>query len=164
MKLRNELFEIGLCVLASLAAAGWTGKLYAGGSGFSSDWPAGKEAATPLSAKLLYDKGVLADKAGDDKTALDYFRQALKQDKKNPDMINMLAHSERKLGMLNEAITDYWTALSLRPRFPEAREYMGEAYIQAALKEMETLKSYGKAGEQQRKDLIKAFKDAAEAL
>jgi hypothetical protein len=48
--------------------------------------------------------------------------------------------------------------------FPEAREYMGEAYIQAALAEIETLKSYGKDDDEQRAALIKAFKDAATNL
>jgi tetratricopeptide (TPR) repeat protein len=93
---------------------------------------------------------------------LELFQKALKKDEKNPEIINMIAHSERKLGKVNEAIIDYWKALKLRQKFPEAREYMGEAYIQAILLELETLKSYGKEGEEQRGDLLKAFKEAAE--
>ncbi len=134
------------------------------GSGPSSSWQQEERQPAPETAASLYDKGVAADKAGNDRDALDYFRQALKKDKNNPDILNMLAHSERKLGMINEAIDDYWKALKLRPRFPQAREYMGEAYIQATLKEIETLKSYGKDGEEERNDLIKAFKDAAASL
>lgn len=112
----------------------------------------------------LYDKGMQADKSGDYQNALNYFQQALRKDRNNPDIVNMIAHSERNLGMINEAIDDYWKALKLRPRFPEAREYMGEAYIQAILKELDTLKSYGADGEEQRNQLIKAFKDAAAGI
>jgi tetratricopeptide (TPR) repeat protein len=113
------------------------------------------------SAAAIYDKGVKADRAGDYKTALQYFQQANEMDRNNPEILNMLAHSQRKLGMINEALANYNTALMIRPNFPDAREYLGEAYIQAALREIETLKSYGKAGEEQRNDLIKALKTAA---
>lgn len=164
MKNRNALLGMGLCAALGMLAAGVVERSNAAGSGPSESWAPAQREDLPSEAMRLYDQGVQADKAGDDKAALEFFRKALKKDKKNPDIINMLAHSERKLGMLNEAIEDYWTALKLRPRFPEAREYMGEAYIQAALKEIETLKSYGKDGEEQRETLVKAFKDAAAKL
>ena len=48
----------------------------------------------------------------------------------------MLAFSERKQGNLDEAFEYYAKALALRPKFPEAREYLAEAHIQAALKEL----------------------------
>ncbi len=112
-------------------------------------------------SKSLYDKGVKADKAGDEKSALQYFQKALELDKNNPEILNMLAHSQRKLGLIDEALENYWKALKIKPDFPEAREYLGEAYIQAALKEIEILKGYGKSGDEQRDDLIKALQDAA---
>ena len=165
MKLKNGLLKISLYALVPVLAAGLAVRSQALGSGSSDNWAKleGKTAA-PDSAQSLYDQGVLADKSGENQAALKYFQQALKKDKKNADILNMLAHSERKLGMINEAIDDYWKALKIRPRFPEAREYMGEAYIQATLKEIETLKSYGKDGEEAREDLIKAFKAAAAGL
>jgi len=128
----------------------------------STSWPAEEKKTAPEPTMSLYDQGMKADKAGDSKTALDLFQKALKKDENNPEIINMIAHSERKLGKVNEAIIDYWKALKLRPKFPEAREYMGEAYVQAVLTELETLKTYGKEGEEQREDLLKAFKDAAD--
>jgi len=154
---------LGWC-LAGALVAGTAVAVLGMGSGPSSSWPSSQSAQAPGMGTSLYDQGVAADKAGDDKAALDFFQRALKKDKQDPDTLNMLAHSERKLGMLNEAIDDYWKALKLRPRFPEAREYMGEAYIQAASKEIETLKSYGKDGEEGRAKLIKAFQDAAAGL
>lgn len=163
MTQRKIRFEIqgmfALMLIAGLMAA-----VYAAGTGSSDNWPGRKLETDSQSAMTLYDKGVEADKAGNDKVALDHFQAAYNLDKRNPDIINMLAHSKRKLGRLNDAILDYWTALSLRPRFPEAREYMGEAYIQAALKEIETLKSYGKDGEEQREELVAKFKKAAADL
>jgi hypothetical protein len=61
-------------------------------------------------------------------------------------------------------LRNYAKALKLRPNFPDAREYLGEAYLQALLRELDTLKSYGKNGEEQRQDLIKALTDAADSL
>ena len=164
MKHKHKILGLGLCAAMAILAAGMAVRSHAEATGSSDNWPGRKPGTAPETAMSLYDQGVRADKAGDDKAALQYFRQALAQDRKNPEIINMLAHSERKLGMLNEAILDYWKALRLRPRFPEAREYLGEAYIQAALAEIATLKSYGEDGEEQREDLIKAFKAAAAGL
>src|SRR5580704_9363078 len=91
----------------------------------------------------LYDQGLAASQANDFQKALPLFEQALRNDPNNPDVLNMLAHSQRKIGLIDESIANYNKALQLRPRFPEAREYLGEAYIQAALREVEILKSYG---------------------
>jgi tetratricopeptide (TPR) repeat protein len=132
-----------------------------GSGGGSSSWTSEEKKEAPAPTVSLYDQGMKADSAGNFKEALELFREALKKDKKNPEIMNMIAHSERKLGMLNQAIDDYWNALKLRPKFPQAREYMGEAYIQAVLAELETLKGYGKEGEEEREDLLKALKDAA---
>lgn len=161
MKMKYQV--LGLFALGILFT-GITGTSNASGTGTSSNWTSEEQQAAPPVSNSMYDKGVMEDQVGNDKAAYEYFKKALASDKNNPDILNMLAHSERKLGMINEAIDDYWKALKLRPRFPEAREYMGEAYIQATLKEIETLKSYGPDGEKQRRELIKAFKDAADGL
>jgi len=164
MHKRYEALVGGLLISAGILSAGASILLYAAGTGPSENWSETEKTEAPETAMSLYDKGVAADKACDNAAALDYFMGAQKLDSKNPEILNMLAHSERKLGMLNEAINDYWTALKLKPRFPEAREYMGEAYLQAALSEIDTLEGYGKDGEQQRDSLIRAFKTAAAAL
>jgi cytochrome c-type biogenesis protein CcmH/NrfG len=95
---------------------------------------------------------------------LSLFRQSLEQDKNNPNTLNMMAHAQLKLGMIDEALENYKKALQIKPRFPEAREYLGEAYIQAAMREVQTLKSYGSEGDDSLDDLTKAFKDAANSL
>jgi len=163
MKIKNEAFPLILSALL-VAAAGFAVRAYALGTGPSSNWPGEEKAAAPGAAMSLYDQGVAADKAGDNKAALGFFQKALKKDKNNPEILNMLAHTERKLGLLAESMDDYWKALKIKPHFPEAREYMGETYIEAAVKEIKTLKSYGKEGDEGRRALTKALKDAAAEL
>jgi tetratricopeptide (TPR) repeat protein len=104
------------------------------------------------------------DKDRDHQKALSFFEQALKNDPNNPNILNMLEHSQLKLGYIDESILTYKKALELRVRFPEAREYLGEAYVQAALREIATLKSYGKDGEESLEDLENAIREAAKGL
>jgi tetratricopeptide (TPR) repeat protein len=127
-----------------------------------SSGPAANDTTTAINPEpTLYEKGMQADKAGDFKAALQYFQQAYAKDKSNADIVNMLAHSQLQLGMIDASLENYRKALSLRPNFPEALEYLGEAYIKAALREIENLKGYGKVGDEQRADLIKALREAA---
>ncbi len=133
---------------------------YAAGTS-SSSWESSEKNGPVVS---LYDQGVEATKNNDFKEAFRLFTLALQQDKNNPDILNMLAHTQLKLGMIDESLASYKNALNLRPKFPEAREYLGEAYIQAALREIKTLKSYGGEGAESLDDLIKAFKEAVASL
>jgi tetratricopeptide (TPR) repeat protein len=128
----------------------------------SSSW--GGEQAKEAPVVNLYDQGVAAHERGDYRKAMALFEQALRENRKNPDTLNMLAHTQLKLGLIDESLETYKKALALRSRFPEAREYLGEAYIQAALREVETLRSYGLEGNENRQDLIKALKEAAAKL
>ncbi len=59
-----------------------------------------------------------------------------KQD--DPRVINYIAFSTRKLGDTAKAIELYGKALEIAPEFTLAREYLGEAYLQA--KDMEKAK------------------------
>jgi len=112
----------------------------------------------------FYDQGVEANNNNDYQKALSLFEQALRSDPNNPDVLNMLAHSQRKIGLIDESIANYKKALELRPRFPEAHEYLGEAYIQAAMREVETLKNYGNDGREELEDLSEDIKEAAQKL
>ena len=115
-------------------------------------------------AASLYDQGVQANNNNDFQKALPLFEQALRADPNNPDVLNMLAHSQRKIGLIDESIANYKKALELRPRFPEAHEYLGEAYIQAAMREVETLKNYGNDGKEELEDLSGDIKEATQKL
>ena len=116
------------------------------------------------SAVSLYDQGMEANKNGDYRKAKTLFEQALSVNSNNPDILNMLAHTQLKVGLIDESLENYKKALQLRPRFPEAREYLGETYIQAALRELTTLKSYGGDGAEQAEDLEKEMTKDVEAL
>jgi len=120
--------------------------------------------AAPTPAEAAYQQGELAVKQKDYPRAAMLFEQARQMDPQNPDVLSMLAFSLRKSGHIDEAFGYYQQALEIKPRFPEAREYLGEAHIQAALREVQTLKSYGGEGSDDLQDLIKAFKAAAASL
>lgn len=129
--------------------------------------PAAMEKRSPSASKAtvsLYDQGVAAAQANDFQKALLLFEQALRNDPDNPDVLNMFAHTQRKIGLIDEALANYKKALELRPRFPEAREYLGEAYIQAALREREVLKSYGGDAKEELEDLTQDIKEAGQKI
>ncbi len=108
-----------------------------------------------------YTRGLEEVEAGDFEAARASFEQALRKSPRDPDIVNMLAYSQRKSGQLDRAIHTYKKALKLRPRFPQAREYLAEAYLQAALRELETLESYGDEAQKERDQLIRALEAAA---
>lgn len=115
-------------------------------------------------AMALYEKGKQASDAGEFEKALGIFEKAYEMEQENPDILNMLAYTQRKNGQIDQAIENYHRALKLRPKFPEAREYLGEAYIQAALREIDTLKSYGEEADHELEELVEALKTAAAGL
>ncbi len=117
-----------------------------------------------LSAGQLYDKGMAAVKAKDYEKALEQFQAAEKLEPRNADALNMIAYSNRKLGRLKVAFTYYNKALAVRERFPEAREYLGEAHLQAAILQAQVLESYGDEGSAQLAELVHAFEAATAAL
>jgi len=112
----------------------------------------------------LVDQGMAASHAKDFQKALKLFEQALKENPKDPDILNMLAHSQREIGKIDEAIANYKKALELRPNFPEAREYLGEAYLEAALDQVRELKKSGDSAKEEIEELTNDFKEAARKL
>ena len=89
------------------------------------------------------------------------FEQLAVEEPKNAEVLNMLAYTQRKTGDIDEAIANYGRALKIKPKFPQAREYLAEAYLQAALREAETLKGYGGDGRDELRQLADAFQAAA---
>ena len=108
----------------------------------------------------LYNEGVDAVNARDYDRALDRFKKALKKDKRNPDILNMVAYSYRKTGDLEKAFEHYEKALDRRKDFPQAREYLAEAHIQAALVQASLLHEAGVDGEEELRHLVDALERA----
>ena len=105
--------------------------------GFNSAFAAGDDPVTPAdkwsakwgapdapykAARKLVEDGQYAD-AIKALTALDRA--------KDPRVLNYLGFAHRKLGQLKPAFDYYEKALAIAPDFTLAREYLGEAYLQA---------------------------------
>jgi len=112
----------------------------------------------------LYDDGIDLAKAEDYEGARKIFEQLEVQQPKNAEILNMLAFTQRKTGDIDAALVNYHKALEIKPKFPQAREYLGEAYLQAAMREAQTLKGYGDDGVAELQKLSNAFQEAASHL
>ena len=119
------------------------------------------EALQDPGADDLFLSGMSASDRGDFENAVLLFQQANSKRPDDPDTLNMLAHSLRKVGKTDEAIAIYHRAIQLRPQFPEAREYLGEAYVQAAMEQLQILETYGAEGNEGHEELEDAIKNAA---
>jgi tetratricopeptide (TPR) repeat protein len=123
-----------------------------------------KEQKEPDKATRLYDEGRALAEASMHAEAMKKFEAANKERPNDPEILNMLAFTQRKVGQLDAAFENYRKALSLRERFPEAREYLGEAHVQAALEQARVLQGYGADGEKDLAELVAAFARAAVEL
>ena len=61
--------------------------------------------------------------------ALVELKTALRKDRRNPDVHNLMGYSYRKSGQLEDAFDSYRSALRLDPRHKGAHEYIGQAYL-----------------------------------
>lgn len=109
--------------------------------------------------KEYYSQGMNYIKSEKYQKAIKSFEKVLKIDSKDAAALNQLAFSLRKTGKIDQAIIMYHKALKIKPNFPQAREYLGEAYLQAALKELQQLKKYGSRANNEYQDLKKAIKE-----
>lgn len=118
----------------------------------------------PSPGSDAFNQGVEAFKYKRYDKALEYFQQALKKDKNNPDIMVRIASTQVEMGLYEEAIDNYRKALKLKPIFPKGRELLGEAYIRAAVREMDVLQSYGVQGQDQLQNLNLYFTNTYENL
>jgi len=152
-----------MVLMAAVMAGAFSGiSLYASGTSSTQMQDNNSGASAPTVS--LYEQGLVAVKNNRFEQAIGLFEKALADEPHNTDILNQLAHAQRKAGFLDEALENYKRALKLRPNFPEAREYMGEAYLQAALRELKTLKSYGPSAQEEAEDLTKDFKETVQEL
>jgi len=113
------------------------------------------ESSRPLTS---YEMGMKDVRQSQFRDAVKHFQKAVETDSQNADAYNMLAFSQRKNGKLREAIRNYHRALEIRPRFPQAREYLGETYLKAALEQLHTLKRSGPEARKEYEELLSVLK------
>jgi Flp pilus assembly protein TadD len=89
--------------------------------------------------------GRKAIEAKDFKSAVGHLTKAVQENPKDPDAQSMLGFSYRKLGTFDKSMEHYQAALKVDPNHRNAREYLGELYLDMnqpanAEKELTTLK------------------------
>ena len=86
--------------------------------------------------KLVKRAGKLEKKEKIDKAkklysqAFKKFEKAYSSDKKNPDILNYMGYTSRKIGNFEQAEKFYLTGLSIKPDHNGINEYLGELYVQ----------------------------------
>jgi tetratricopeptide (TPR) repeat protein len=92
----------------------------------------------------LYEQGEALARAGHYQRALDVLEAIDRQN--DPKVLTMKGFSLRKLGKIEDGIRAYLQALALDPGNAEAREYLGEGYVETgrrdlALKELASIEA-----------------------
>jgi tetratricopeptide (TPR) repeat protein len=100
--------------------------------------------------------------------AIPLLQRVVARDPGNADAYNYLAFSQRKVGLLQEALHNYSRALDLDPDHIGAREYLGELYLQLnqddmAEEQLARLKVLCPLGCEAREDLARAIAEKKRA-
>ena len=126
--------------------------LMAAGSDSSSGSSSDKESLYEDAVKLVKRAGKLEKKDKTDKAkklysqAFSKLEKAYKSDKKNPDILNYMGFTSRKVGNFDQAEKFYLKGLNIKPNHNGINEYLGELYVQTnridkANERLEVLKS-----------------------
>ena len=109
----------------------------AGGDGGGSSMNgSSKESLYKDAVKLIKRAGKFEKKEKTDKAkklysqAFEKLETALKTDKKNPDVLNYMGFTSRKIGNFEKAEEFYLKGLSIKPNHNGINEYLGELYVQ----------------------------------
>ena len=86
-----------------------------------------KQTSEIVPDKSLKAQGWALARAGRYDDAVDLFR--LVADKRDPEVLNGLGYTHRKLGQVEQGIAFYQKALDINPNYILAREYLGEGYV-----------------------------------
>ena len=106
----------------------------AAGSDSSSE--SSKESLYEDAVKLVKRAGKLEKKDKSDKAkklyvqAFSKLEKAYKSDKKNPDILNYMGFTTRKVGNFDQAEKFYLEGLKIKPNHNGINEYLGELYVQ----------------------------------
>ena len=106
----------------------------AGGDGGSDD--SSSDSLYKTSVSLIKRAGKLEKKDNKAKAeklyaqAFEKLNEALKKDKKNPDILNYMGFTSRKIGNFSKAEDYYLKGLAIDPKHNGINEYLGELYVQ----------------------------------
>ena len=93
--------------------------------------PEPTKSKTPhASSEEVYNHGLALAESGDFMGAERLYREAIAIDPKLPEAWNGLGHALKKQKRYDEALAAYDEALTLRPGFPLAMQYLGELYVE----------------------------------
>ena len=123
--MKKIIYIISICLISQLA--------YSAGSDSSDD---NKSNYFTEAEKLVKRAGKLEKKEKIVK-AKKIYSQAFKKlenayssDKSNPDILNYMGYTSRKIGNFDQAEKFYLTGLSIDPKHNGINEYLGELYVQ----------------------------------
>ena len=120
-------------ILILLFILSFNNQVFAAGSDSSSD---SETALYDQAVKLVKRAGKLEKKDKAEKSkklysqAFKKLNKAYTSDKKNPDILNYMGFTSRKIGNFEEAETYYLKGLDLDPKHNGINEYLGELYVQ----------------------------------
>lgn len=97
-----------------------------GGAWAASDDPGGSE-----QTEGDFDRARSALEEGDYRTATGHLERVLELEPDNPDALNLLGYSYRKLGDKASALSYYQKAIGIEPEHRGANEYLGELYLES---------------------------------
>ena len=117
------------------------GSAFAAGSDSSGSSSGGgdsnnSESLYKSSVSLIKRAGKLEKKDNKEKAEKRYSQafkklsEALKTDKNNPDILNYMGFTSRKIGNFSEAENYYLKGLAIDPKHNGINEYLGELYVQ----------------------------------
>ena len=127
---RVTILLITLFLSTSLMAAGSDSSSSSSGSENS------KESLYDDAVKLVKRAGKLEKKDKTEKAkklyaqAFKKLEKAYKTDKKNPDILNYMGFTTRKVGNFDQAEKFYLEGLKIKPNHNGINEYLGELYVQ----------------------------------
>jgi len=108
-----------------------------------------KKKCVQKSSEIVPDRSLKAQgwalaRAGQYEAAIEMFR--LVADKSDPEALNGLGFSHRKMGKVEQGIAFYARALEINPDYVLAREYLGEGFVKMGRMELarEQLAEIGK--------------------
>lgn len=116
--------------------------------------------------RQLLDQAWALARASQFEAARDLFELA--GNRENPEVLNGLGYSNRKLGLFEIGIGYYKEALRLDPDYLQVREYLGEGYVtmgrlDLAREQLAEIEKRGGKGTEYHADLVEAIDKAVKA-